>query len=396
MNDRNIAFVIMQIGNSELDKIYSDIYIPAIKEANLIPKRIDQDNSGKLLKSEIVEFIEDAEIIIADLTNERPNCYLEVGYAMGLDKFKNLIFTVREDHFPESVNFVKGGPKIHFDVSGYDILFWDKNGLADFKTKLTNKIKTRLTTITPNIKVEVKKNWNEDWLQEKREYVNRKLEVLEINRQMEILISPVNKHISLSQNKLQEIANESQIDTLGWPIAPIIPHVPEFGPKPKVDGVVSEIFRKQGELSFDFSYFLKDGKIFLSKSLFEEHHFKSSIIVPIRVKRTTEILIYTLRYFYKCGLQPDDLIEIEIKYNGIKNNNISFGSEGVAMRNYICSENESYSSIKETLGNIESNVIELVYELTNQLFVLFDFFNYSKERIESISSTYITEINARR
>ena len=81
MGNQGIAFVIMQIGNSVLDKLYKEIYVPAIKAAHLYPKRIDLDNDGQLLKKEIVEYIEKAEIIIADLTNERPNCYLEVGYA---------------------------------------------------------------------------------------------------------------------------------------------------------------------------------------------------------------------------------------------------------------------------------------------------------------------------
>ena len=36
-------------------------------------------------------------MIVADITNERPNCYLEVGYAMGLGKKANLILTARED-----------------------------------------------------------------------------------------------------------------------------------------------------------------------------------------------------------------------------------------------------------------------------------------------------------
>ena len=57
----------MQIGNPELDSLYSDVYCPAIKESYLEPKRIDKDNEGNLLKKEIVENIESADIIIADL-----------------------------------------------------------------------------------------------------------------------------------------------------------------------------------------------------------------------------------------------------------------------------------------------------------------------------------------
>jgi nucleoside 2-deoxyribosyltransferase len=98
------AFTIMQIGNVDLDKVYTHAIVPALKAFDLDPKRVDKHNEGRLLKSEIVRFIGLAEIIIADLTNERPNCYLEVGYAMGQGKFRNLILTAREDHYHESPN----------------------------------------------------------------------------------------------------------------------------------------------------------------------------------------------------------------------------------------------------------------------------------------------------
>src|SRR5262245_56576755 len=140
----NQAFVIMQIGNAVLDQIFNEVIDPAVKSEGLIPKRIDKHNEGGLLKSEIIAFIEDSDIIIADLTNERPNCYLEVGYAMGRNKFRNLILTAREDHHSDSPNYRPGGKKVHFDVSGYDILFWDPNRLNDFAAELRKRIQGRL------------------------------------------------------------------------------------------------------------------------------------------------------------------------------------------------------------------------------------------------------------
>ena len=77
------AFIIMQIGNKELDAICEQVMVPALGACGLDPKRVDKHNNGGLLKSEIIKFIEDSDIIVADLTNERPNCYLEVGYTMG-------------------------------------------------------------------------------------------------------------------------------------------------------------------------------------------------------------------------------------------------------------------------------------------------------------------------
>jgi hypothetical protein len=87
-------------------------------------RRVDQHNLGGLLASEIIAFIEGSDIIVADLTNERPNCYLEVGYALGAGRSSHVVLTAREDDNPDSPNHSPGGPKIHFDLAGYHILFW--------------------------------------------------------------------------------------------------------------------------------------------------------------------------------------------------------------------------------------------------------------------------------
>ena len=78
----SIAFVVMQIGDAQLDHLLYTVIHPAIESVGLQAKRVDRDNEGGLLKSEIVQFLNNSEIIVADLTNERPNVYLEVGYAM--------------------------------------------------------------------------------------------------------------------------------------------------------------------------------------------------------------------------------------------------------------------------------------------------------------------------
>jgi len=145
----NQAFVIMQIGNLDLDRIFHEVINPAVIAAGLpTAKRIDKHNEGGLLKNEIVAFIEDSDIIIADLTNERPNCYLEVGYAMGRNKFRNVILLAREDHNPDSPNYRPGENKVHFDLSGYDILFWDANRLEAFQTELKSRIQKRLNLLS--------------------------------------------------------------------------------------------------------------------------------------------------------------------------------------------------------------------------------------------------------
>ena len=396
MEKKSIAFVIMQIGNPELDKIYENIFKPAIKAAGLKPKRIDQDNTGYILKKEITDYIENAEIIVADITNERPNCYLEIGYAMGLDKYKNLIFTVREDHHPESDNFVKGGPKIHFDISGYDILFWSPDELEGFKTKLTDKINRRLVTISPTKKDIIVNHWDKDWLKAKRVHVSQRLAENNFKRQMEILVSPYNSTLNLTQNELLKIADDSQIMTFGWPIGIIFPNEYGLKPVPKSDGILSEIIPDERKHSFDYSYFKKNGQIFIAKSLFEDPHYPDSIIQDARIKRTTELLLYISRYYSRCNLPENEKITLEVKYQGLKNNQISFAPHGRSFRPLQTSENESYVKIETSLSEIERRLPELVLNLVNGLFNLFDFHEVNIEYVNVIVKKYIEDTNKTR
>ena len=103
------GFVIMQIGNPELDAVYEQAVAPALESCGFEARRVDRHNRGGLLVSEIIGFIEEAELVVADLTHERPNCYLEVGYVFGVGKLTNLILTARADHDPENPSHRPGG-----------------------------------------------------------------------------------------------------------------------------------------------------------------------------------------------------------------------------------------------------------------------------------------------
>lgn len=70
--------------------------------------RIDQEIFAKLHRSSVV---------IADLTGGRPNCFLELGYALG--RGLPTMVTVRE------------GTKLPFDITTFSGLYWSPNGSVD-------------------------------------------------------------------------------------------------------------------------------------------------------------------------------------------------------------------------------------------------------------------------
>lgn len=51
----NTAFVVMHIGDPDLDRIYDKAIKPAIESSGMQSKRADQDTEGGLVNNEIIE-----------------------------------------------------------------------------------------------------------------------------------------------------------------------------------------------------------------------------------------------------------------------------------------------------------------------------------------------------
>ena len=388
MNLVKQAFIIMQIGNPDLDKVCKDVIVPALTSCGLDPKRVDKHNEGRLLKSEIIGFIEASDIIIADLTHERPNCYLEIGYAMGLDKFRNLILTAREDHRHDSPNYKKEGPKIHFDLSGYDILFWDPEKLNDFKDELEKRIKRRLATL-PSFSVLAPSvpTWDDEWIAKNREIAITGLKKSGNTGYMEMIMTLPDSRINVSQVQLLQAAHSSQIHTFGWPIGIVLNNVEEFRPKPKADGIVTEIVPE--DRGYDYWTIRKDGSYYLLKSLFEDAQKPNSLFFNTRIVRITEVLLYAVRLYTSLNVPPDSRLLIGFRHGGLKGRIISATPNRRLRIHGEAIEDEVYNEVDTTIEKIEANLVDLVERITTPLFVVFDFFQVSKTILAKIVNDFV-------
>jgi len=136
------CFVIMGF-DPEIESIWGKVFVPVIESAGCKPLRVDVNEDGSSLSDLIFQYIQNSPLIIADLTLARPNCYFEVGYALGLSKHNNLILCCREDHNPDSPNYIPGSYKIHFDLRQHYIIWWSDNDFEKFKIDLSEKISYR-------------------------------------------------------------------------------------------------------------------------------------------------------------------------------------------------------------------------------------------------------------
>jgi len=381
------AFIIMQIGNPQLDAVYYEVMVPALKACDLDPKRVDKHNEGRLLKSEIVDFIESSDIIVADLTNERPNCYLEIGYAMGIDKFRNLILTAREDHHPDSPNYRRDGPKIRFDLSGYDILFWDPNDLLTFRSEMESRIRRRQAILAPKV-VAPSTPWDQEWISENYEIAIEGLKQSGKTGFMEVRFAVADSSLNVPQSKLLEAAEQAQIHTFGWPLGIVLP-ADEDRPRPKTDGIVAEVaVGARGR--YDYWMLRRNGDFYLLKSLFEDERQPNQIFFNTRIVRITEALLYCGRLYTRLGLPSEALISIGVRHGGLKGRTLgAVGNRDLRPIQLTITENEVYTEVVTTLEGIERDLVDLVESLTQSLFMLFDFFQLGKGVLEDIVNRFV-------
>jgi hypothetical protein len=359
------AFTIMQIGNPALDEVYDEVIHPALSENGLVPRRADKDTKGGLLKSEIVSYLEAADIIIADLTNERPNCYLEVGYVMGLHKYLNLILTAREDHHPEHPDHDRAGPKVHFDLTGYDILFWNPQNLQGFKEELSSRIarrrldRTQAATAHPA---------NLDWVAELRREATTKLEAAGFHGHVEEIISLGEPKPSWPLNAVLDAAIHAQVHTFGWPIG-IVDH-------PRVTSGAIAVEVDTGE-TFDLWRAYKNGDYYCLRSLFEDHRREknTALFFDTRIIRTTEALLRAGRFYRHLGVEESKIISFSQSHRGLAGRRLTSATGHRLVHAFNPSlDEEVLTRLSVRLGDIEKSLVELVQQLTEPLFEIFDMF----------------------
>lgn len=105
------AFVVMQF-SEQFDALYGDVIKPTCEKFGFDVIRADDIYRTGSIIEDIVKSIEEASVVIADITPDNPNVFYEVGYAHAIKKPTILLSDRRRDKLP-------------FDVSGFRTLFYD-------------------------------------------------------------------------------------------------------------------------------------------------------------------------------------------------------------------------------------------------------------------------------
>lgn len=128
------CFVIQPFDDGgKYDKRYYDIFEPAIKESNYEPYRVDNDPSVEIPIENIDSNIRTSFAVLADITEDNPNVWFEVGLAIAYKKKIILVCSAE-----------RTGKKYPFDIQHHSIISYKNESLSDFdklKNDIINKLK---------------------------------------------------------------------------------------------------------------------------------------------------------------------------------------------------------------------------------------------------------------
>lgn len=116
-DSKPLVFVAMPF-SIEFEDVYQFGIYGVMRKCGFVCERVDESYYAGNIVERIKDGIRRCEFVVADLTSERPNVYLEVGFAWGLGKPVVLV--------------ARDGQKLHFDLAHHKCIFYSTIGrLAD-------------------------------------------------------------------------------------------------------------------------------------------------------------------------------------------------------------------------------------------------------------------------
>jgi len=128
------AFMAMEYGDPELDKVVDAVFRPAVGQAGFELFRLDDEPRAGLIDDQLRVEIQNADFLIADLSHDNHGAYWEAGYAEGLGK--PVIYTCEAQKFEEK--------KTHFDTNHHLTIVWDKGDPEEAGQRLKATIRATL------------------------------------------------------------------------------------------------------------------------------------------------------------------------------------------------------------------------------------------------------------
>lgn len=202
-----------------------------------------------------------------------------------------------------------------------------------------------------------------------------------------------------TQADLLRIADSATLNNTGWPVGVVI-NTNELRPSPTTEGIESRIGKAQYGERFDYWSFLKDGSYYFMRFLEEDEgppSFKSSLGHPsrsvrfdLRIWRIAEVLLHSASLYQNLGIRPDEPYLLKVNHGGLIDREMYVSSPSRSLRRgRFCRTQDVKWEGEVTQDLLRSNLKNLVGEIANNFFVLFDFFEVEQFIIDEIVDKFL-------
>lgn len=245
-----------------------------------------------------------------------------------------------------------------------------------------------------------RRSFNEEWLERHRKAAELGLASSGLKGSVETWHFSPDSSISKAQPELLVAARQAQVTAHGWPTGLVLDGEGDY-PKPLNDGVIAEISRNAeswGGTRFVYWTLAKNGDFYSLMSLPEDSGDKRHDVMWFEncIVRAAETLLHCSNLYRALGVEPGAHVEITIRYQGLTGRSLrpEPGSRRVLLpgeRRAI--ENEvTVPTVGFRLEDVSAQLAELVKELCEPLFVLFDFTSFKDEIYAGIVSDFLKRI----
>jgi hypothetical protein len=135
------VFMAMKYGDGLLEKVYKDCFKPAVANAGLDLRRLDEAPEPGIIDNRLRVAIRDSVMLIADLTHNNAGAYWEAGFAEGLGR--PVLYTCQEEFFKKLGAFADTGGT-HFDTNHCLTVLWQEASLDIAASALTATVRVGL------------------------------------------------------------------------------------------------------------------------------------------------------------------------------------------------------------------------------------------------------------
>jgi len=182
---------------------------------------------------------------------------------------------------------------------------------------------------------------------------------------------------------LARIADETQIQTFGWPIGLVL-HVEKYQPQVYSQSGIRALIDDRE--TFDYWTLQKNGDYYILMSLFEDLRKENSIFLDTRTIRTTELLLRTARLYKALGVPENEVLACRIEHGGMQGRILTAANP---MRAFSfsyqrkCAIPTIVNSFSEPIANYLDTVRlkEMVFEVVKSITEVCEMFIPSKSQV---------------